>query len=49
MKRLFLIVGIVSLFAVNAFSASNFSDDQPVVSIGINDLIIVSDVNKVRE
>jgi tetratricopeptide (TPR) repeat protein len=49
MKRLFLIVGIVSLFAVNAFSASHFSDDQPVVSIGINDLIIVSDVNKVME
>ena len=49
MKRLFLIVGIVSLFAVNTFSASYFSDDQPVVSIGINDLIIISDVNKVME
>ena len=49
MKRLFLIVGIVSLFAVNTFSASYFSDEQPVVSIGINDLIIISDVNKVME
>jgi len=49
MKRLFLLVGIVSLFSINAFSSTYFSDDQPVISIGINDLIIISDVNKIME